>query len=383
MCPCFGFVSVDRRKFLHVFSATSISRRWRWPQTSSQHSVHGSLTIMVLEKAGDLTPEVLKDIFQRSLGKTSIKVTDVQAPEGLGGVNDQYGSDLAKIIVTVEEDGKPRKLHLVVKAALQSTAAWFNIILGSFIFYKETFWFDTALPELQKLVNAEQAAALDKFVPKVHYACCNYQEEDKQGCLLKNGVMCCCCIFCLKSKEKGIILMENLKEGGEDTYVDLKEIERTSGGGVKTSHMSMILEALAHFHGAWMVWLRGEEGMGDMTRDRMLKFFEPGKAFTKKWLWKSLMKKFMSYYTVCAETNDMQSTKERIEKFVNSPESVDRMMKVFDYKDSKYKTMAHSDLWTSQIMFSLNEDGKSDLRWNCKRIFNLLFKSHCRYSKES
>ena len=123
--------------------------------------------------------------------------------------------------------------------------------------------------------------------------------------------------------------------------------------------------------------------MGDMTRDRMLKFFEPGKAFTKKWLWKSLMKKFMSYYTVCAETNDMQSTKERIEKFVNSPESVDRMMKVFDYKDSKYKTMAHSDLWTSQIMFSLNEDGKSDLRWNCKRIFNLLFKSHCRYSKES
>ena len=56
----------------------------------------------------------------------------------------------------------------------------------------------------------------------------------------------------------------------------------------------------------------------------------------------------------------MQSTKERIQKFINSPESVDRFMKVFDYKDSKYKTMAHSDMWTSQIMISLNEDGKSD-----------------------
>eukprot|EP00090_Calanus_glacialis_P005401 TRINITY_DN14198_c0_g1_i1.p2 TRINITY_DN14198_c0_g1~~TRINITY_DN14198_c0_g1_i1.p2 ORF type:complete len:174 (-),score=45.46 TRINITY_DN14198_c0_g1_i1:1242-1763(-) len=32
-------------------------------------------------------------------------------------------------------------------------------------------------------------------------------------------------------------------------------------------------------------------------------------------------------------------------------------MKVFDYKDSKFKTMCHSDLWTSQIMFALNEDG--------------------------
>ena len=222
---------------------------------------------MVLEKAEDLTPKVLQDILQRSLGKSSIHVTHVQAPEGLGGVNDQYGSDLSKIIATVEEDGKPRKLHLVVKAALQSKAAWFNVILGTFIFYRETFWFDAALPELLKLVTAEQAAALTECAPKVHYARCNYQQEDRQGCLLNNGVTCCCCILCLKSKEKGVILMENLKEGAEDTYVDLKEIERTSGGGVKTSHVRMILEALAHFHGAWMVWLKRGEGMGDMTRE--------------------------------------------------------------------------------------------------------------------
>ena len=40
-------------------------------------------------------------------------------PEGLGGINDQYASELRKIVVTVEEGGKVRKLHLVVKAALQ------------------------------------------------------------------------------------------------------------------------------------------------------------------------------------------------------------------------------------------------------------------------
>ena len=28
---------------------------------------------------------------------------------GLGGINDSYASDLSKIVVTVEEDGKPNK----------------------------------------------------------------------------------------------------------------------------------------------------------------------------------------------------------------------------------------------------------------------------------
>ena len=36
--------------------------------------------------------------------------------------------------------------------------------------------------------------------------------------------------------------MENLKE---EEFVDLKAIERKAGGGVKTPHMRMILEALA------------------------------------------------------------------------------------------------------------------------------------------
>ena len=48
-----------------------------------------------------------------------IQVTDVDNSEGLGGINDSYASELSKIVVTVEEGGKVRKLHLVVKAALQ------------------------------------------------------------------------------------------------------------------------------------------------------------------------------------------------------------------------------------------------------------------------
>ena len=156
--------------------------------------------------------------------------------------------------------------------------------------------------------------------------------------------------------------IETMKEGDGDTYVDLKEIECTSGGGVKTSHMRMILEALAHFHGAWMVWLRKGEGIGDMTRAQMMKFFtEQGPhTSTTKWKWacKSQIKKWMKFYTFLAEAKNMQSTKERIQAFINSPETVARFMKTFDYKDSKFMTMCHKDLWSSKIMFSLHEDGK-------------------------
>ena len=67
----------------------------------------------------------------------------------------------------------------------------------------------------------------------------------------------------------------------------------------------------------------------------------------------------MSYYTVLAEKKNEQDIKDKIQAFINNPTSVERFMKAFDYKESKFKTMTHSDLWTSQIMFALNEDGES------------------------
>ena len=313
---------------------------------------------MVVSKIGDLNPAVLQDILRRSLGSSSLQVTGVNVPEGLGGLI-QYASDLSKIVVTVEDGGKEQKLHLVIKAALQSAAAWANVIFGLFIFYRETFWFDTALPELVRLVNEEQRAALLEVNPKVHYAYCNYDQDNRGGCLLSRAVTCCCCVLMCKSKEKGIIMMENLKEGGEDTYVDLQEIERTSGGGVKTAHMRMILEGLAHFHGAWMVWMRSKEGMGDMSREQMEQFFKQQAMYQWKWMWKLAIKKCMNYYTVLAEHKNEQDTKEKFQAFIDSPASVDRFMKTFDYKDSKFKTMTHSDLHTAQIMFARHEDGES------------------------
>ena len=263
---------------------------------------------LVVEKAGDISPAVLQEILRHSLANPAIHVTHVQTPKGHDGMNDHYYSELTKIEVTVEEDGIPRKLHVIIKEASQGgwpiKLGMLNVIFGMFGFCREVFWFNSAPPELLKLLSVERAAALAEIMPKVHYAYSNYhQQEDRQGCLLSNAIACCCCVLMTKQKEEGIILMKNLKEGSGDTYVDMKEVESTSGGGVKTVHMRMILEAMAHFHGAWMVWLRKGEGIGDMTSDQVIRFFKLHKVEHKKLLRKSYMKEFMSFYSLLAEAN--------------------------------------------------------------------------------
>ena len=87
----------------------------------------------------------------------------------------------------------------------------------------------------------------------MHHAYCNYQDDDMARC------------FVSKPKEKGVILMEDLAEGGEESFVDMKEIERVAGGGVETAYMRMLLKVLAHFHGACVVWL-GREHLDHRVR---------------------------------------------------------------------------------------------------------------------
>ena len=315
------------------------------------------MTAVVVERLEDLTPSVIQDLLRLSLASPSLTVTSVRDPEELSDINVNLGSDLRKLVVTVEEVGASRELHLVAKSALQSWASWGNVWFGLFIFFRESFWFSTALGELGKLVSQEQATALLEVLPKVHLSYCNYQREDMASCFIR------------KPKEKGVILilMENLKEGREDKFVDLKMIERTIGGGVKTAHMQMLLKGLAHFHGAWNVWLRKGDGLGHLSKHQVMDFLKQQSAYQYKWMWKMIIKRLMNNYFLLAEAKNEQNIKERDEKFRNSPESAERFMKAFDYKDSKFQTVCHSDLHSAQIMFSLNDDGESG------KLFYFLF----------
>ena len=147
--------------------------------------------MVILENVGQLKPNVVEGILRDSLADPSLKVLDVVDPEGLGGLNDGFASDLKKIVVTVEKGGEQKKIHLVVKASLASGESWMSVLFGGFMFLKESFWYSTALPlslfhvhfhrystalpELLKLVNQTQRDALIEMMPVVHHASCNYQ----------------------------------------------------------------------------------------------------------------------------------------------------------------------------------------------------------------
>ena len=85
--------------------------------------------MVILENVGQLKPNVVEGILRDSLADPSLRVLDVLDPEGLGGLNDGYASELKKIVVTVEgggEGGDQKKIHLVVKARAAGIVAAFQ-----------------------------------------------------------------------------------------------------------------------------------------------------------------------------------------------------------------------------------------------------------------
>ena len=66
----------------------------------------------------------------------------------------------------------------------------------------------------------------------------------------------------------------------------------------------------------------------------------------------------MKLYIAVAEAKKEEEAVKVLLEVRDSPTTIDKFMKSFDYKDSKFKTMCHKDFWTSQIMFRLNQDGE-------------------------
>ena len=76
----------------------------------------------------------------------------------------------------------------------------------------------------------------------------------------------------------------------------------------------------------------------------------------------------MNFFIEVAEAKKEDEAKKKLTELRDSPRTVDMFMKTFNYKESKFQTICHADFWTSQIMFSLNEDGNLSL----KRYFTTL-----------
>ena len=66
----------------------------------------------------------------------------------------------------------------------------------------------------------------------------------------------------------------------------------------------------------------------------------------------------MNLYISVAEVKHEEETVRVLMDVRDSSTTMDKFLKSFDYKDSKFKTMCHKDFWTSQIMFHLKQDGE-------------------------
>jgi len=76
-----------------------------------------------------------------------------------------------------------------------------------------------------------------------------------------------------------------------------------------------------------------------------------------RWMNKAVVKKVMNLYIAVAEAKKEKEAVKVLVEVRDSPITIDKFMKSFDYKDSKFKTMCHKDFWTSQIMLRLDQDG--------------------------
>ena len=66
----------------------------------------------------------------------------------------------------------------------------------------------------------------------------------------------------------------------------------------------------------------------------------------------------VNFFIEVADAKKDEEAKKNLTELRDSPRTIEGFVKSFSYKDSKFKTICHADFWTSQIMFSLNEDGK-------------------------
>ena len=319
-------------------------------QASLDCSSHKQVMAVAIQSFEALNETNLQDILQSSLASPSLKVISIKDPgSDLGSKNVQYGSVLKKLVVLVSENGVEKEVHMIAKSALTKGMISKISKLGMFVFHREALFFKKALPMLLENLSSDQSKALLNLVPKSHYVYSDYEDTDIDDCMFRNIALCFCCILPCRKRERGFILMENLKEGDGDKFIDMKEIEKKV---VTVEYMSLALDGLAHFHGAWWLWLQKAD---EETKQEICSLYKT-LAFNKwEWALKPFVNMTMEIYIDMLEARKEDPEMiEKIKSCKNSPDTVRNMVKgMHDYEDSKFKNMIHWDLCTPRSCTSI------------------------------
>eukprot|EP00095_Tigriopus_kingsejongensis_P004595 maker-scaffold416_size178335-snap-gene-0.28 protein:Tk04595 transcript:maker-scaffold416_size178335-snap-gene-0.28-mRNA-1 annotation:"PREDICTED: uncharacterized protein LOC100203980" len=299
----------------------------------------------------DLSEQSYADIFKVHFQTQDVQVLEVGSPGNMGGVNEQYNSEVKKASLKLRINGEERTIHLFIKIPVDSGLTNF---MGKLVrpFMKEAFWYGEAAPLL-----ASKYPPLKDSTPTMYFGSSNFADELRNpGCC--KDKCCCLCWFPCRSREEGILILEDLSKLPEPFVMhDKVKI-------LPFSHVKMVLDVMAHFHGAWWLFLNAKDKMPELnvTPDIVRKNFRFQGAKVLKMTLPGMYKKSFQCYAEMRRQRGNDPA--RIETMLKSvPKFVRALLDTSYFGPTTLKsdliTLVHGDLWSNNMLFQTYKDGSA------------------------
>ncbi|XP_067646954.1 uncharacterized protein [Eurosta solidaginis] len=253
--------------------------------------------------------------FEKILHKDNVnfnkilKVTPIPAtPPG-----ENYTSLMLRIIMDIElKDGYTQQKSYIVKTMLDDDKGG-TIINSLNLFPKEKLMYERILPHLEKLYH--DIGTKVKFAPK-----CPWIEQN--------------------SKRITIVLEDlNTKK--------FRNINRLKGFDMP--HMKRVLEKLAEFHAASVIWYE----MHGAYPEEFQKSYLPANYHKSK----SYQARVQSFKAAMASWG-LEECEKYMERIPNAEQFVNAAMSCFNSEPNEFKVLNHGDFWSSNVMLNYTSNGE-------------------------
>jgi len=303
-----------------------------------------SMAKVQMQCMSDIHEGSLTEIFKAYLADPNVKVELVDSAGKLGGVNDNYNSDIKKVHVRVTAgDGSQRDVHMIVKMHVDTSLHRTISKIGR-PFLREVIWYSSVAPALAR----SEVAGLS---PRCYHSWTAY---DKDWSLTTCERLCYMpCWLPFRKSDRGLMLLEDLTqpyEGKPFAIIDKNKV-------LDVAHVKLALRSLGHYHGVWWRFLNGHHESGITLQESQEIYSEN----MPKALVKSMVKNtFKSLEQLLRNHGEHEEALRKVRHY-GSSKAADVMVKAMGGPDaSGLMTIAHGDFWSNNMLFSHNEDGSPD-----------------------
>ncbi|XP_059092153.1 uncharacterized protein LOC131887557 [Tigriopus californicus] len=321
--------------------------------------MRGLADILRLE---DLSEANWERIFQSYFKTKNVKILDIGGQTKLDGINEQYNSDIKKISLKLSVNGEDKEVHTFIKVPMDSILHDTN---GKLVmtFAKEIFWYKEG-----SVILGSKYPELKGISPTLFHGASTFQDDFvSPGCCRKH---CCFFAWCLcTKKEQGIMIMEDLTKLPQP-YQMHNKIKI-----LPLEHTKLVVDKVAHFHGAWWLLLNDKEIPSDFPLNQAkikdiyaMKTPLGFEAMIRK-MFQSSFKHFGNMRI--ARGDDQVKIDVMLKSVKNMAKAVSSEF-LGKNDNSVFRTLLHGDLWNNNILFQLNSDGSpKDVKFIDYQVSNI------------